>query len=158
MEILSCGHELVREEGSLGTGYGVDWDTGKKICYTCCGRRDEETMMREGRITLYLSRVSKTAWDTAIKLAGSMPPLQRFKITNWPGTVIIEPTSVKESTGYGWYGRTYPIFNFWFFGPDGYLWYGRSAGYSEIAHCRRLKKQGTKWATHWPSITQGVTQ
>lgn len=158
MEILSCGHELVREEGSLGAGYGTDWETGKKICYACCGRKDEETMMREGRITLYLSQYSEKEWQALRSLSSDVPSDLRWKITNWPGTLTITPINVRRSWGSGW-GRRYPIDMAYFTGPDGYFWFGRCAGNStQLLHCQRARTQDTFWAKkHW-EVTQGVTQ
>jgi hypothetical protein len=153
VETLDCGHVLARDEGSIGTGYGIDPETNKKICYACCGRRDEEQMMREGRITLYLSRIDDKSWKAAKILNPELREMMRYSVSNWPGTIKIEPMNVNRTRGYGW-GASYPVENFWFTGPDGYLWWGRCAGnYSELAHCKRLKRQDTD---HWRKFDEDV--
>lgn len=109
--------------------------------------------MRSGRITLYLSKFSDKEWAaTKVLTGGNVSHSHRWKITNWPGSLVIQPYGVKTAKGRGWYGCTYSIEDVWFVGPDGYEWYGRCQGDNEILHCRRLKKQslsfgGVVWRT-----------
>ena len=62
----------VQKGGFACTGYAtvMDGDEEKKICYKCCGKRDEKTMKETGAMDLYLVTKGK-----------------RLVVSNWPGTL-----------------------------------------------------------------------
>jgi hypothetical protein len=138
-------------EGSFAAGYGFN-DRGQKICYSCCGEIDREDMMRFGEIVLYLSKFDDKEWEALKVIGKGLSKSHRYKLSNWPGTLIIQPFHVHTSKGRG-FGGTYPIEHVAFVGPDGYEWYGRCAGHSsQLTRCRRKKKQslsfgGVVWTT-----------
>ena len=74
-----CGKECtpikLGLENVSGTGYGISPTTGEKICYACCGKRDERELMGlqlGEKIVLYLHKD---------KVSGG------WHVTNWPGTL-----------------------------------------------------------------------
>ena len=67
-----CGKECVPD--GVGTGYGIVPDTQEKVCYSCCGKMDERTLMNlkfGEKTVLYLSENKNGDWY----------------VTNWPGTL-----------------------------------------------------------------------
>jgi hypothetical protein len=114
-----CGKSkpVLRTNG--GIGYGED-DQGNKFCYDCAAERDKKEMIETGRATLYL---------TKDKDGG-------YKISNWPGTLVFKPTSVKQ----GKHNIAGSRVDVRFKGPDGSLWAGVQYGrWSDILRCRRIK-------------------
>lgn len=102
--VLDCGHK--------GRDYGSDSD-GKKYCYPCCGLRDRERMIRDGKTTLYLT--------------GST-------LSNWPGSFNLTVRRVRVGK-HNFAGKRYDV---WFTGPDGKEWHGVQYGdQTQICHCRR---------------------
>jgi hypothetical protein len=74
-----CGH-MATPDG-LATGYAVDTETGKTVCYTCAAQRDIDysATMQAGDPPLFAY------------IKGDLPePQQRalVQITTWPGVVI----------------------------------------------------------------------
>lgn len=120
LKCAQCGAPIPESpEGTITTGYGYERmadGTDRIICYPCCGKMDEEWMCTHVDICLY--------WDGK-------------KITNWPGSLVIKPTTVRY-TRHGLtnvYGRvTYVWFTF-----GGHMWMGRNMGDSQVLHCHRLK-------------------
>lgn len=108
--------------------------------------------MRGGRITLYLTMYNDVEWAAARVMSSyQLSYSQRFKITNFPGSLVIMPFSVRPGTCHG-FGGKYPIYLVYFIGPDGYEWYGRCAEHNQILRCQRVKKQslsmaGIVWTT-----------
>jgi hypothetical protein len=128
LELLDCGHPPSPHE-SFTTGYGVDKD-GKKHCYECCAKNDQKQMIEDGRITLYLSGPPILA-DR---------PKNEWKVSNWPGTLSF-PIGPRKSSLHNWGLQRW---DFWFKGPDEFIWHGYSIGANtQICHCKRTKQ--TKW-------------
>lgn len=116
METCSqCGNPFVST--GIGTGYGVDPKTNKKICYKCCGDNDAN-MLKNSKIgdkfCFYWSK---------------------GKISNWPGTLVIEPTYVRVNRHNWGLRRTDVWFTF-----EGQNFWGYNIGdNSEILHIKRIK-------------------
>ena len=128
----TCQQEKVYSSDHF-SGYGQDKD-GKKHCYECCGRLDEQEMLKTGRATLYLSydqeprRYSQTGW---------FYPKKR-RVSNWPGTLSIPLNGGIKIGRHNIAGRRFDVW-FWFKGEE---WHGIQYGdNTQIIHCRRLKKQ-----------------
>lgn len=106
MDCEVCKLPIVVESGSCGTGYGID-ESGKKVCYKCCGEQDRNRMIYESNIVLYF-----------------VESKEGVKVTNWPGTFTINHVGVSKSrTNWGHVRR-----DIWIVGPDKYRWYGRLIG------------------------------
>lgn len=120
IEILDCGHPPTETEGP-GTGYAVNGDTKKKICYNCAAEQDKEWMRKHGKIMLYFTYSMK---GPAI-------------VTNWPGTLKFEIPHWKiKISHHNWAGIRY---DFWF-NFEGDTWHGYRCGdQHEICHCQRTK-------------------
>ena len=115
-EILECGHT----ESPITRGYGTDKD-GNRYCYECCAAQDRASMIETGKATLYLSAPKEG---------------NKFKITNWPGSLSFAVGHVRTGR-HNWAGRRYDA---WFTGPDGKNWHGVQYGdNTQIIHCRRIK-------------------
>jgi hypothetical protein len=113
--MLDCGHPPTKDK-TIGLGYGTD-KHNKKHCYTCCATQDKEAMLKDGRITLYLT-------DKAV--------------TNWPGTMSFPIT--RQKTGRHNIARV--RYDVWFRGPDGYMWHGVQYGdNTQLCHCKRTKER-----------------
>jgi hypothetical protein len=98
-------------------GYGI-YDGDKAICYACCGLRNAAKMRETGKAILYLT-----------------DDQGRYKVTNWPGTLSIEPWRVR-SRRHNLVGRRTDVwFNF-----GGASWHGVTYGEdTQLCHCKRLK-------------------
>lgn len=102
---------------SGGMGYGVNQD-GRKACYDCCAVQDKQAMVKDGRYTLYL--------DTKNNV-----------VTNWPATLKFPVTTSRKS----WHNMAGSRWDFWFNGPDGFVWHGYTIGdWTQIAHCKSTNK------------------
>lgn len=102
-----------------GTGYGYDSDHNP-ICYECCGKRDRAHMLKEGRITLYLT--TDRHGDC--------------RVSNWPNTL-----SFKGGYKVGRHNFSGKRYDVWFHGPEGTKWHGVTYGdNTQLCHCKRLKK------------------
>lgn len=120
-----CGAHITREPGSIGTGYATLTDSGARICYTCCGKRDRAAMIETGRAVLYLTKSRE----------GERAP---YVVTNWPGTLRFPVYGVRKGRHNIARTRT----DAWFNGPDGQQWHAVQLGeFSEIARCRRTKER-----------------
>lgn len=62
-----CNKEIIREEGSCGTGYGYDKDNNK-ICYACCGENDKQYLLEHGKLSGYFSNMHFTNWPGSFKI------------------------------------------------------------------------------------------
>lgn len=139
MRTLDCGHKApVFEAGHVGgTGYAVTRD-GKQLCYPCSSEREAEHMRTSGRTSLYLSwRGPITSKQTREENEANMPV-----VTDWPGTLkfpVLQFTSRKASC----FGRPIERTDFWFAGPDGYVWHGVNKGDMQLASCKRTKRLAT---------------
>jgi hypothetical protein len=118
LAILDCGHEP-SEHSEHTTGYGQDSE-GKRYCYACCAQRDRENMIRDGRITLYLTREDNGSWW----------------VGNWPGSAKFKVGSYRK----GGHNIARTRHDVWFMGPDGKEWHGVQYGENtQICHCKRSK-------------------
>lgn len=133
-----CG--LDKEHTSdFTTGYGTTPDD-KIHCWDCCALDDQEYMIENGRISLYLTmkdREVKTENRIGLPQTGSYKVPD--KITNWPGSLEFKILS----WGRGDHNWGIPRYDVWFKGPDGRIWWGRHQGnWTQIIHCRRTKHTG----------------
>lgn len=114
----ACGQDKpVHKDG--GTGYGYN-DKEETICYACCGERDKADMQANGKATLYLT----------------MEQGKPAMVSNWPGTLKIEPHHIRVGR-HNIAGKRYDA---WFTGPDGNPWHGVTYGdNTQICHCKRIK-------------------
>lgn len=126
-ECDSCLRGIWRKPDSCSTGYGGDRGLGARYCFQCCADHDRAYMRKHGRIDLYLSH-------------GPVSNDVVWRISNWPGSFELRPTTVRGSKGYG-FGGSYPRYDAWFI-FDGYIWHGINAGDSQILRCKRTK---TRW-------------
>jgi hypothetical protein len=118
--VCSRCHEEKEVQTTLGIRYGFD-DSGKKICYACCGEVDKEWMRENGRITLYLTIAEK----------------KRFKtVSNWPGTLLIPVESSSEGN-HNIAGRRMDV---WFL-FEGTVWWGVNIGDSQLLHCKKTNRK-----------------
>jgi len=116
---FTCGKTITNDRPHI-TGYGIDKDNNK-ICYTCCANDDRQQMRDTGKITLYLTGT----------------PSQGFKLTNWPGSFEIRPTSYHLGRHNIARTRTDVWFVF-----DGYWWHGVQYGeFTQLCHCKKTKQQ-----------------
>lgn len=112
--ILDCGH-TPSEHTPHTTGYGTD-SKGHTYCYSCCARLDNEQMLKDGQIALYLS-------DS--------------KVTNWPGSLEFTVTCYHK----GKHNIAVSRHDVWFTGPDNHVWHGVQYGnWTQICHCKRTKE------------------
>lgn len=127
-----CGEvKPVQTEGGTGYGYTERKPFAKPICYDCCGKRDQEQMIKDGVATLYLTcePVSKSQSRYGRKTKGT--------VSNWPGTL-----SFPCYTRTGSHNIAGVRYDCWFTGPDGYEWHGVSYGdNTQICHCKRTKNR-----------------
>lgn len=134
-ELLECGHPE-SEHSDITRGYGRD-DQGNRYCYTCCANRDRETMIQEGKYTLYLTKNEQGLW----------------KVSNWPGSLEFKPYYVKEWKASAW-GGYIDAATAYFVGPDGYVWSAINKGDNEIARCRRTRDKVKDWHRYPQVITK----
>lgn len=112
-----CGLDKPKQEQG-GTGY-ANTPFGL-ACYECCAAIDREWLRNNRKETLYLTKDSE----------------DHYKITNWPGTLVIWPHHVKHTSAsfFGRRGsRTYAWFSF-----EGQAWLGVNQGDMQILRCRRV--------------------
>ena len=117
--ICDCGH--VAKPDGISTGYGVERDTGKKICNECCGILDKEYLLANGKLSGYFSKNKDGKWE----------------FSNWPGTFRIPAHYAKKSNHNfaGRNGRT----DFWCT-FEGDLYHGVQIGHlNECATIRKIK-------------------
>lgn len=125
MTTLSCGHEP-SEHGPHTTGTAHTSD-GQEICWECAGKQERQYMVDHGENTMYLSR------------KGS-----QYYVQNWPGTLEF-PTGAPQR---GVHNICRYRFDFWFAGPDGYIWHGTQYGHDKgqpisgyYCHVKRTKEK-----------------
>lgn len=131
-----CKLTIEKPSDGCGTGYGTD-SNGYVYCYQCCAEGDKRQMRDTGKIMLYLSR--DTVAEVDILLSGQrvtpLHPYELYVITNWPGSLRIKPTYVKEGRHNIARKRTDVWFTF-----EGTRWHGAQYGENtQLVHCRRLK-------------------
>ena len=138
MDKLDCGHEP-SEHSDITTGYGED-DSGKTYCYACCADRDREAMVKNGRITLYLS-FNPDNQRGEIQKPGYRPCGSRhvdtWQVSNWPGSLKFNAyvTIGRHNID----GKRYDAY---FNGPDGFRWHGVQYGdNTQLIHCKRTKEK-----------------
>jgi hypothetical protein len=116
-----CKKEITHESDST-TGYGVN-DKNEKICWACCGEEDKAYMIEHGKWGGYLTE-NKTGEG------------RRYKISNWPGSLVFEVRGYVHSVN-NWGAKRTDV---WFYGPDGKIWWGYHVGNShECINVRRTK-------------------
>ena len=120
-----CGNECIPT--GCTTGYGTD-NSGRKICFACCGKNDLRTLQKTGDskgLPLYLAK-SQQGY---------------LKVTNWPGTLTFPVTFSRLSKTNMDLKRT----DVWFVVADHELWHGVHIGHNtDIVHCKRTKKRWEK--------------
>ncbi len=126
METLDCGHTPTTDQRKSApyqpVGYGTDSE-GKRYCYACCADRDRASMIETGRAVLYFEDQPKP------------------EVTNWPGSLRFDCTSVRRSERVGFFGVVFPREDFYFVGPDRHIWHGfRQGNSTQLAYCRRTKQ------------------
>ena len=132
--VLSPGH-------CGGTGYGVFRnETGAEstLCYSCCAEKEKQFMAQHGKTMLYfqMTKEAKTEGHSG------QSTFQRaeYEVTDWAGKLRFPCPFVSRSKRPAFGGRI-DRFDFWFMGPDGFVWHGYQQGHNNtIAHCKRTKK------------------
>ena len=77
-------------------------------------------MINTGKATLYYTKQGD-AWT----------------VTDWPGRLSFPALGRKTS----WHNIGRERVDFWFVGPDGFVWHGYQIGdWNQIAHCKRTKR------------------
>lgn len=115
-----------------GTGYGTDPETNLRHCYACCGERDKERMIAEGKAVLYLTQSSEVD-----QMAMGCEKPKKWHVTNWPGSLKFKTYAPPKNFRHPFTRKAIIAY---FRGPDGKEWSARSIGeHTEIAYCRRLK-------------------
>jgi hypothetical protein len=113
---LDCGH-YPSPHSPITDGYGTD-ASGKTFCYACCAQNDKKDMRETGRAILYLTKDGTG-----------------YKVTNWPGSLVIRVKSFRTSR----HNMGGTRVDFWFT-FEGQNWHGYQIGqWNEIAHCKRIK-------------------
>lgn len=121
---FDCGATFI--SNGFSTGYGTDRE-GNRVCFACCGIRDQKDMEKTGKATLYLTLKER-------------PGLRLFadgEVGNWPGTLKL-PCRVKR----GRHNIAGVRFDAWFrfAGKD---WHGVQYGENtQLIHCKQLKRVG----------------
>lgn len=117
-----CGaRKLIQRNG--GTGYATV-ENDARVCYECCGIRDEASMVETGRATLYLT-------EKLLERGRSVPTV----VTNWPGTLSLRVDRYRHGRHNICGTRT----DVWF-RHAGRRWHGAQYGHNtQICRCRRLK-------------------
>lgn len=122
-----------------GTGYGHDANTGRAVCYRCCGERDKRDARNTGRAVFYLVRVADKSEHTT-GTTGRAPHLraENWRVQNWPGSLSLPVLSLKRGS-HNW--RNVSRVDVWYV-FEGYVWHGVQLGDSEIIRCKRTR---TEW-------------
>lgn len=122
-------------EGGGAAGYGVNGDTGDRLCYACCADDDRAYMIQHGRWTGYLTLTARNA------------PQARWLVSNWPGSLEFRPRAVQT----GKHNIARVRRDAWFNGPDGYVWHAVQYGdNTDLAHCKRTRRTWNRVATRIP--------
>ena len=128
--VLECGH-VASEHGEHTTGYGTD-ENGNRYCWECCAKRDREQMRTDGRITLYLTEIQR---DVTASTLNPHVLGQRFKVTNWPGSLSLPVQHIRK----GRHNMARVRYDIWF-SFEGTPWHGVQYGdNTQLCHCSRVK-------------------
>lgn len=123
-----CGDVRTPDPDCIGAGYGKN-DKGEKTCYRCCGKRDRETMIKDGhskRLPLYY--VTERTED------GHHTP---GYVANWPGTLSFG-IRYRKTGRHNIAGTRTDV---WFNGPDGHVWHGTQyRENTDVCHAKRTKE------------------
>lgn len=121
-----CKQEIAHES-DFSTGYGIDKD-GNKICFACCGENDKkelESLPIGGKTMHYLSMIDNKANTFR----------EKYKLTNWPGTLEIRPYYART----GRHNIAGKRLDVWF-KFDGKEFHGIQYGHNtQICHIKRIK-------------------
>ncbi len=114
-----CKKEIPKQlPNSCTPGYAFIGED-KKICHACCGEMDKKTMEEHDRIALYLVKKDGKSF-----------------ITNWPGTLSIRVSHIREGR-HNIAGKRVTV---WFTDHRNEQWYGINYGdHTQICHCRKMK-------------------
>ena len=125
--VLDCGHFPTVPRYEFTTGYAVESDTGRRICYACAGAGILRTMIATGRATLYVT-------ERATEAGGAT-----MHVGDWGSAFTFTAYSCRRAKRGGGFGsqRT----DVWFTGPDGKRWHGVNRGDSQILICKRMADQ-----------------
>ena len=108
----TCGNECIPE--GCTSGYGID-NQGKKHCFACCAMQDAKQMRETGKAVLYLGHGNE--------------------VSNWPGTLKIQPLRVSTSRHNIGGKRTDVWFQF-----ENQNWHGvHIGGNNTLLRCKRVK-------------------
>ena len=129
----------IPKEPSCTTGYAFT-GAGLLICYECDGKNDLQDMNKKGFTYLYLSKFTDGANPDLVKEFGLHTALNmksaHYIVQNWCGTLkypVLGYTEGKHNIA------KYRI-DFWFMGPDKFIWHGIALGDSEYCRCVRTKR------------------
>lgn len=115
-----CKKDQEYDSGPYGGGVGYcAFADGAKVCYACVAARDKAQMERGEPIVLYVS--------------GGPHSGGGWKVTNWPGTLIIRPERAHETKRLWRRWRVDVWFTF-----AGRRWHGANVGDNQILRCRPL--------------------
>lgn len=131
-----CKEEIQPIEANAMFGnYGTNAN-GDKHCYPCCGARDREYMISNGKITLYLSSSPNPNY-TGLGTMGNQHK-QLWTVTNWPNSLRF---SVVRPPKRSWHNIARNRYDVWFNGPDGLVWWGVQYGdMTQLCHCKRTRR------------------
>ena len=100
----------------MDTGYGIEPETDRKICFACCGENDAETLRKEGKLHGYLTIKEGSRGEKALKTSNNAV------FTNWPGTFRVDVSFISRSRNnwnalridfwFSWEGRKYWGYSF----------------------------------------------
>ena len=115
-----CG-QTKEHKSDFITGYVTNKEN-EKICFDCCAIEDKKQMVETGKIILYFTEKEG-----------------KHFVINWPSTLSF-PCYPKIALGkHNMAGKRY---DYWFKGPDGFIWHGYTIGdNTQIAHCKRTKEK-----------------
>jgi hypothetical protein len=114
-----CKKQIIHNEPHT-TGYGLD-RAHHKICFACCAIVDENQMIKNGKIVLYL--VTKDGINF---------------ITNWPGTLSFAVQKIKESR----HNIAGVRRDAWFKDKNKSVWHGVQFGHwSQLCHCKKNRHE-----------------
>lgn len=131
-DLLDCGHPPSPHDPTITTGYAVDSETGKKSCYPCAWKWEQEHFRATGRMTAYCKD------DAGI-----------WRITSWGGEFLRNPPTTDFPEGIkvyitrlnsrrigGWTSRDLHYIAFWW---EGHRWTGTTHGPGIYLRARRCK-------------------
>ena len=124
--------------GSGPFGYeGETRETAVPVCYPCCGRMDEEWMIEHGEHGgLYLVIPQRPHVKGVRHFCESTA-----EVTNWPGSLRFKVRPWLKKGKHACFGGYTDRVDFWFPGPDGFVWHGIVRGDMQLARCKRTKER-----------------